>query len=198
MIRITTQSSRPKGVNKSTSFMKDNQRLFSMFEKGVQCIETHYYHSVTKVYNNAKLFGKSTSGITAIDACIFGDPSHGVDLEWNAMCAQFFPNYIATKETDGFKKWKWEEDFATVAADQNKKINDALIADTKAMFGKVKPLLDDLLKTFHDLLFGQNGSADNAIRFHDGFTAAYRELQDLQSLCKAVKDFKLLAEKYKF
>jgi len=200
MIRIMPQKKASASSRiKPTSFMRRDHDLFNMFEKGVKCLELHYYHSVTKVYNNAKLFGKATSGIPAIDACIYGDPAFGIDLEWNAMCAQYFPLYIAVKETDGFKKWKWEEDFGPVASEQNTEINKALVADVKAMFARVKPLVDDLLKTFHDTLFGQQGdTAENAARFHDGFMAAQNELHDMKSLCAAVKDFQLLAVKFKF
>jgi hypothetical protein len=196
MIRITHPKTPSSQRFKATSFMRRDHELFDMFEKGVQCMEIHYFYSVTKVYNNVKLFGKSTSGTPAIDQRIFGDC--GVDVEWNAICAKYFPNYIAVKDTDGFKKWKWEEDSGAVACEQNMAINKALVADVKAMFVRVKPLVDELLKTFHDMLFGQNGSPDTAIKFHDGFVAAHKELQDLQSLCKAIKDFQLLAVKYKF
>ena len=200
MIRITQQpkSSPLSSRIKATSFMRKDHELFDMFEKGVKCIELHYYHSVTKVYNNAKLFGKSTSGVPAIDACIFGDPGFGIDLEWNAVCARYFPSYIAVKETEAFKKWKWDEDFGTVASEQNTAINKALVADVKAMFAKVKPLVDDLLKTFHDLLFGHDKTPDSAIKFHEGFTAAHNELQELKSLCMAMKNLALLAQTYKF
>ena len=143
MIRIV-QHSKPTAErgNKATSFMRRDHELFDMFEKGVACLETHFYYSVVKVYQNAKLFGKSTSGIPLIDQRIFGDSAMGVDLEWNAMCAKYFPHYIAVKETDSFKKWKWEEDFGTVAAEQNIVVNKALVADVKAMFVRVKPLVE--------------------------------------------------------